>query len=181
MRPSESQTPLESTLLVGLGSLCGDDSVGLCVACQLAEYELPGVRVRLATSPTQLFDWLAGLQHLIICDACISAAPVGHLHCWSWPAEEIEQLRFSGSHDMSLPAVLAIADQLGQLPPAVTIWGVAIAADQAALPDAAAPATLTRLEPSSKAVASELHKSLSEEIAAAMAGIAATIHSTITA
>jgi hydrogenase maturation protease len=180
MRPGESRLSHEPALLVGLGSLRGDDSVGLCVASQLAEYEPPGVRVRLATSPTQVFDWLGGLQHLIICDACVSSAPVGHLHRWTWPTNQLEHLKFSGSHDMSLPNVLAIADQLGQLPPVVIIWGVAIATDQVALSIAAPARPLTPRNSSSTASVSELHQLLSEEISAAMAGIVATIHSAIT-
>jgi hydrogenase maturation protease len=179
MRPGQSRLSQEPTLLVGLGSLRGDDAVGLCVASNLAELELPGLRVRLATSPTQVFDWLGGLQHLVICDACVCLAPVGHLQRWTWPADQLEHLRFSGSHDMSLPTVLAIADQLGQLPPVVTIWGVTIAGDQAALLGAVAPPTLIPLESGNTTSGTELHKLLSEELSAAMARIVTIINRTI--
>jgi hypothetical protein len=82
---------------------------------------------------------------------------------------------------MSLPTVLAIADQLGQLPPVVNIWGVAIAADQVASPNATLPRPLTPLGSSRTAIASELHKLLSDEVSAAVASIVATIHGEITA
>ena len=179
MTTCDSPAPLESTLLVGLGSLRGDDSVGLHIASELDEQKLPGVRVRLAHSPTQLFDWLDGLKHLIVCDACVCSAPVGQLHRWSWPTDELERLKFSGSHEMSLPTVLAIAGQLQLLPPVVTVWGVSIASDRAALPSETSCGQLARLQSSNRARAPELQPPLSEQISAAMPTIVAKIRSAI--
>ncbi len=118
------------TILVGVGSQHGDDQVGLRVAERLARCSGPTVEVRLAASPSELLDWLEGADQLVVCDACRIPAPVGSVFRWTWPAAEIENTRFSGSHDLSLPAVLTLAEQLGRLPPRVSVWGISISAAQ---------------------------------------------------
>ena len=60
-----------------------------------------------------------------ICDAVVGIPPKQQIHCWQWPAEEIAITAFRGSHDLSLSAVLLLAERLGRLPRCVRIWGVA--------------------------------------------------------
>ena len=83
-----------ATLLVGLGSPCGDDAVGGCVAAGVAEAlrharagetagmsvgtsagtsaaALAGAAVRLARAPLELLDWCGGQARLVIVDACV--------------------------------------------------------------------------------------------------------------
>ncbi len=64
----------------------------------------------------------------MICDGCQGASPVGTLRLLAWPEGQIALERFSGSHDVGLPAVLDILDRLGRLPAHVWLCTVEIAA-----------------------------------------------------
>ncbi len=79
-----------------------------------------------ARTPVDVLDWLEGIASLEICDAVSGDSSVGVVYCWTWPAPELELAGFQTSHDLSLPAVLALAESLGRLPPQVRIWGVGI-------------------------------------------------------
>ena len=121
-----------TTLLVGIGSSHGDDQFGWQVARAVAQRQLDGLEVRLANSPSELLDWLEEADHLILCDACHGLdQPPGAVQQWTWPAAELQHVRWSGTHDLGLSAVLELGQQLDRLPPQVTIWGVQ-AADTAA-------------------------------------------------
>lgn len=144
-----------SRLLVGIGSPFGDDRVGWEIARrveELASGELATgeLAVRCARAPAELLNWLEGVDRMEICDAVASGA-AGSLHCWSWPSPEIELAPFRGSHDLGLPAVLALAAALGRLPREVRIWGIGIepppAATDALSPPVAAviPAAIERI------------------------------------
>jgi hydrogenase maturation protease len=116
----------DSSLLVGIGSPHGDDRVGWEVVRHVAQVLGDSVAVRCLRTPADLFDLLPGIETLDICDALASDAAVGSVCCWRWPAPEIERAPFSGSHDLSLPAVLALAETLGRLPAHVRIWGIGV-------------------------------------------------------
>jgi len=139
------------TLIVGIGSPQGDDSAGWLVADELVGcVEREGVRVRKAKSPADLLDWLEGVERLIVCDACRGLGRPGRIRCWIWPTTELADLHFSGTHDLSLLAVLALARQLGRLPARVVIWAVESANRGAAEPmsdevQAAAPELVERI------------------------------------
>lgn len=114
------------SLLVGIGSPHGDDRVGWVIARRVAELAGDSLVVRCARTPVELLDWLEGIDTLDVCDALLSEAAAGSVYCWRWPARQIDRASFSGSHDLALPAVLAIAERLCRLPPRVRIWGVGI-------------------------------------------------------
>lgn len=114
------------TLLAGIGSPHGDDCVGWLVAQHVAERMGDVLTVRCARTPAELLDWLPGLDALIVCDAVESDWAPGTWQVWEWPAPQIQQARFSGSHDLHLAGALALAEELGQLPAHVQIWAVAI-------------------------------------------------------
>jgi hydrogenase maturation protease len=97
------------------------------------------VVVRLAVVPTDLLDWLDGVEHLHLCDGCQTGAPPGTLHRWEWPITENDHssdihgacpigglgaLRSSGSHDWGIGQTLQLAERLGRLPSRVTLWCV---------------------------------------------------------
>ncbi|MEX2114257.1 MAG: hydrogenase maturation protease [Pirellulales bacterium] len=113
-------------LFVGMGSPYGDDCVGWVIARSIAGRLGDEFTVRCARSPAVLLDWLDNFDELHVCDAFVGNGAVGTLRGWDWPAEEIELARFQGSHDLSLPAALALAAQLGRLPAKVRVWGVAV-------------------------------------------------------
>ena len=114
------------TLLVGIGSPHGDDRVGWLVARQVAARSGDALAVRCARTPSELLDWLGGLDTLIVCDAIICDRPPGTWQSWTWPASQIELAQFSGSHDLPLAGALALAAELGQLPARVQIWAMTI-------------------------------------------------------
>jgi hydrogenase maturation protease len=112
------------TFLFGIGSGYGDDQAGWRVIDAVEAEGLPEVTVDRGRSPSDLLDRLAGIERLHLCDACHGAGPVGSWHRWRWPAAEIQPVRFSGSHDLGLAAVLELAERLGQLPGEVLLWGI---------------------------------------------------------
>jgi hydrogenase maturation protease len=118
------------TLFIGLGSRHGDDQIGLRIAEEVGRVVGCLANVRLAGSPASILDLLEARDRVMICDACIMDAPSGTLHRWDWPTSAIQQSRFAGTHDLILPAALALAEALGQFPENVTIWGVAVKESQ---------------------------------------------------
>lgn len=126
----EKTLPLEATatsatLIVGIGSAHGDDRVGWLVAEQLREFaDRNQFELRIAKSPADLLDWLEGNQRLVICDACHGQGEIGELSRWLWPAPDISEITMSGTHNLSLPTVLTLAEKLGRLPNEVVIWAI---------------------------------------------------------
>ncbi|REK10263.1 MAG: hypothetical protein DWQ37_16805 [Planctomycetota bacterium] len=119
MRPSQ-------TLVVGIGSSHGDDRVGWEIADAVLERVDGRAEVRRARKPADLLDWLEGIASLEVCDAVAGEIGPGCVRSWVWPAAEIAGVPFAGSHDLSLVATLALAEQLGRLPAHVRIWGVGV-------------------------------------------------------
>lgn len=118
------------TLIVGLGSPHGDDQAGWLAARRLAADRRPGgdVEVREAAAPTDLFDWLDGAARLVVCDACVGSGPLGTVRRWTRSELRSAAVRGSGTHQVPLPAVLALAERLGRLPSRVAVWTVEAAA-----------------------------------------------------
>lgn len=115
-------------LLVGLGSPQGDDQAGWRVAEEFAARN-PGRAVRKAASPADLFDWLDGVERLVLCDACRGSGPVGAVARWTWPSLPFERIAHRNSHGLDLKEALTIADRLGRLPRVVEIIGIEIDRD----------------------------------------------------
>ncbi len=115
---------IDSTLFVGVGSPHGDDQVGWLVARALADMSPKNCEVRWVRSPNELLEPLTDRARLIVCDACRGTATVGTIHRWLWPTNELQQMRWSGTHDVTLPGALALAAQLNWLPPQVIIWAI---------------------------------------------------------
>jgi hydrogenase maturation protease len=113
------------TLIVGIGSAHGDDQSGLWAARRLA-HEAPPERaaVRVARAPSDLLDWLDGVERLIVCDAYRADDPRSGPCRWVWPAVELQAVRWSGTHNLGLCEVLALAQVLGRLPRSAILWGI---------------------------------------------------------
>lgn len=114
----------DGTLLVGLGSPYGDDQLGWRLVEEIGKLCRQPLSVQRAHSALQLFDWLGGVQRLVVCDACQGIGAVGTWRRWRWPSDDLKPLRAQGSHDLGLAAVLALAETLGQLPGNVSIWAI---------------------------------------------------------
>lgn len=124
MTESSSRASKPRTLAVGIGSPHGDDQIGWAVMRELA-LMLPGdVGVKTAIQPAELLNWLQDVDQLIICDACQADGVTGEIHRWQWPTKSIATCKHAGSHDLSLPFVLSLADRLGKLPQRVVVWGI---------------------------------------------------------
>ncbi len=131
--PGISENPVASTrnlnetpsiLIVGVGSSHGDDQLGWLVAKELTRRSLDNCEVRIASTPIELLDWLDQCTVLHLVDACQGDGVPGTIGRWNWPCPEIQVGRWSGTHDFDLSGVLALANQLDQLPAQVVVWGV---------------------------------------------------------
>lgn len=123
----------QHTLVVGIGSPYGDDQVGWLVADRLASRVVRNrTEVRRAASPTDVLDWLQDVERLVICDACRGLRHVGEVRRWNWPTPDIPAIAWSGTHDLSLPGVLALAERLARLPRQVIVWAIEAAPSCAA-------------------------------------------------
>jgi hydrogenase maturation protease len=122
-------------LFVGIGSSHGDDQAGWIVADRLRTHFASAnhVLVRQAVIPADILDWLNGVDHLHLCDACQTGSPLAMLHRWEWnlaaPVELTDAgghhvLRSSGSHNWGVAHTLKLAERLAIAPSRVTLWGV---------------------------------------------------------
>ncbi len=76
----------EKRLFVGIGSPHGDDQAGWLLADLLRGQfaSAGGILVRQAVVPADILDWLNGVEHLHVCDACTTGSPAATLHRWEW-------------------------------------------------------------------------------------------------
>lgn len=116
--------PCPNTLIVGIGSPHGDDQVGWHVAQALNVRVGPAAAVRLCAVPADLLALLAGVDHLIVCDACQGSGPPGSLCRWEWPHLDVVHSGLHGSHGISLHEALNMAEALDMLPRSVALWTV---------------------------------------------------------
>lgn len=111
------------TLVVGIGSDFGDDRLGAIVVEQLTK-ELRSCDVRFLRAPVDLLDVLESVERLHIVDACRGTGKPGTIVRRDWPMTELASIRFGGTHDVDLLAVLKLAERFQTLPRRVTIWGI---------------------------------------------------------
>lgn len=118
-------------LLVGLGSHHGDDQAGWQLVEAISRHS--SIPTRKAAIPADLLHWIEGVDELYLCDACRSTGYAGSLHRWEYRSEsqplqnilkDVEILRSSSSHHLSLAGVLEWAQSLGILPKRVVIWAI---------------------------------------------------------
>jgi hydrogenase maturation protease len=105
----------------------GDDRAGWSIIDHLARDPIPEIELRRAAAPVDLLDWLEGVERMIVCDACSNCGAPGRVHHWRWPDAEIARVCGANTHDVSLAAVLGLAERLGRLPATVLIWAIEVA------------------------------------------------------
>ena len=144
VRPNAGDSP---TLVVGIGSGHGDDSIGWRVAEALLTRWPGRLRVGIPSTPIGLIDRLDGVERLFVCDAfvceedmdeaagdsagkieAIDGGRCGLVRRWRWPDAAIGQTSFCGTHDLSLVAVLRLAESIRALPAEVHVIGIGIRA-----------------------------------------------------
>lgn len=124
------------SLIVGIGSAHGDDQIGWLVADEVVRLvaqsdQSQHIMIHKVKSPIDVLNWLDEnetfeIHQLFLCDACHGLFEPGQTHRWAWPASELDNTRFSGSHDFGLTSVLQLAQRLDRLPERVIIWGVQV-------------------------------------------------------
>jgi hydrogenase maturation protease len=109
--------------VVGIGSPHGDDQVGWRLIGELAGMDHLRVRAEVLATPLDILNDLAGVDTLVVVDACDAGlAPGGVLiRDWPWPCEERGK---ASSHGLGIEAVLRLAEQLGRIPSRVVLFGV---------------------------------------------------------
>lgn len=116
-----------TTLLLGVGHPDRtDDSAGLLVVDLLPT--LPDVVTRsVAADPSDLLTdplW-DDADHVVIVDTVRTGAPVGTVFCWD-TADLLDLLptATSGAHDLGIAMTIRLAEALGRLPRALTVYGI---------------------------------------------------------
>lgn len=138
--PESNDTPENvpvRILIVGVGSMFGDDQAGWLTVDRLNELlknngGVPpvSVTIKLATIPLDVLDWLSGVSCLHVIDACQSESAAGSIHRIEYQnlTDILDARRLSfgnhSTHDFSISDVLKLAQQTGKLPPQVCIWAI---------------------------------------------------------
>ena len=110
--------------VVGLGSHHGDDQAGWLIISRLRQLGYPSSSLASVQHPAELLDVVDPKQNLVICDACLGDGAPGAIDCFSWPADQLDSLRGSTSHDLTLGEVMDLGLQLDCLPQQAQIWTV---------------------------------------------------------
>lgn len=109
--------------VIGLGSCHGDDQAGWLIIDRLQELGYGPHFLKKVSHPIDVLEALTETELILICDACKGTVP-GAVHRWKWPDDSLLDLRSGGTHDMPLPYVLQLAEQLSNCPHAVEIWAI---------------------------------------------------------
>jgi hydrogenase maturation protease len=148
--------------IVGVGTVHGDDAVGLAVARRLAASALPpGLAVRSCERPVpDLLDALDGAAGVVLVDAARTGAPPGAILRLD-PAALARGGRAS-CHGLGIADALALARALGRAPHRIEVIGVEIGATPAGSPSAAVAAALPGAADSALGLACGLLKEIED-------------------
>lgn len=115
------------TLVAGFGSPYGDDQAGWRVAALLLRRSNLPARVLAIHEPTQVLVALPGAERLIAVDACHSGGMAGTVTRLTWPDPRITVTHRHSTHGVGVADVLHLAEQFGDLPPRVDVFGIEVA------------------------------------------------------
>ncbi|MCG7898252.1 MAG: hydrogenase maturation protease [Candidatus Thiodiazotropha weberae] len=116
--------------VIGVGSPFGADRAGWLAiehlqGCQLEDCEL----VKLDRPGSGLLNYLRDADQVVLIDALKSAGRAGEVSQIS--REALAQCHeLTSSHGFGVSEALALADQLGELPPQVSLLGIHVGDDQ---------------------------------------------------
>ncbi len=116
--------------LLGIGSPWGDDRVGMLAVQALADLFHPAqVAVSLHDRPgAALIPLLRGTHVAVLVDAVRSGARPGTLHRLEGQAVFAAGRNLASTHGFGLADALALANELGEAPSLLVLWGVEIEA-----------------------------------------------------
>jgi hydrogenase maturation protease len=117
---------MSSVKVVGLGSPQGDDQAAWQVVERLRAQLTPTVEASTIVEPTRLLDVLEGCTKLVLIDACRSGQPPGSIIRLEWPQPALQTRSGFSSHGLGVGAVLKLAENLGQLPLSVVLFGIEV-------------------------------------------------------
>ena len=115
------------SLLIGVGNeFRNDDALGILVAREIRRRNIPGVAVvERSGEGTALMESWAGAALIIIVDAIFPAKSPGEIHRLDAVQEEIPRGFFHySSHTFGVAEAVAMAKQLGTLPPKMILYGI---------------------------------------------------------
>lgn len=149
-------------LVFGCGrSHRSDDAAGLRAAEAVAR--LAPVAVEVVTSEAAGVDLLVeleGLELLIIVDAAAANGECrpGQVRCFDYRARpDALRLRDGDStHTLGVVTALAVANQIGALPP--NVWIYAVAADLFNLGDGLSESVQAAIEPTARRIVGDIHR-----------------------
>lgn len=137
---ADGRAGLTPVRIIGVGSPFGADRVGWDVADALARDPWFGsqppkqVRVSRADRPgVRLLEWLAAPGLVILIDAMRGGAKPGTVNCFDGRALPADA-GFATTHDFGIKAALELAGALGEIVPAVRVFGIEIGESSGPLP-----------------------------------------------
>ena len=114
-------------LVIGVGNPDrADDGAGPLVASRLQALRPPRVRVTMRSGNllSLLDDW-AGARAVVVVDAAAPLARPGTIHRWAPGSADLPRSSPSSStHGLGVAEVLALAAQLGRLPPKLVLYAI---------------------------------------------------------
>ncbi|MEJ2620871.1 MAG: hydrogenase maturation protease [Candidatus Thiodiazotropha sp.] len=120
--------------IIGVGSPFGGDQAGWLAidhlqSCQFAGCEL----IKLDRPGSGLLSYLQDVDQVVVIDALISSGQAGGVK--RLEREELAQCQeLTSSHGFGVADALALADQLGELPPRISLLGIHTGEDQNGVP-----------------------------------------------
>jgi hydrogenase maturation protease len=126
---SDSRAALTpAAVVIGIGNdfRC-DDAVGLAVADQIAERDLPGVRVVTGIGePAALLEAWSGTARAVVVDAAAAAdSTPGRIRRWT--ARDLDATAVVSSHALGLAQTCALGKALARMPDELVIFTVEVA------------------------------------------------------
>jgi hydrogenase maturation protease len=148
--------------LLGIGSPWGDDRVGMLAVQAMADIFHPAqVAVSVHDRPgATLISLLRGTRTAVLVDAVRSGARPGTLHRMEGEAVFAAGRNLSSTHGFGLADALALAEELGDGPSRLVLWGVEIEA--ADFTEKLSPAVRAALPGLVGAVSDEVRRTLNQ-------------------
>jgi len=133
--PDQGRSAAAPVRVIGLGSPFGDDALGWQAVAALGRLPLPShVTLRFCRDPAvDLLPALRGAQRAVLVDAVVDGGPAGRVTTCDRAQLADAGLHFS-SHGIGVPALLDLADALGDAPAELALVGISMAEPAGAAP-----------------------------------------------
>jgi hydrogenase maturation protease len=117
-------SPSPKQLIVGVGSAHGDDQAGWQLVDTLKARSGVSAQLRKARVPHDMIDWFDGCETLHVVDACDRQTSLLRMDISTGHIPAAIETRSSTSHQISVAAVVELADSLDLLPQRVMLWAI---------------------------------------------------------